>query len=159
VEMLAGDAAAAEAELRKDYRALEQMGERNYIATTAGFLAEALYAQGRYDEAWTIAKRSSEVSAADDLAAQFHWRSVTAKLLARAGRFMEAEAMAREAVAIIRRSEELDSQASALLDLGEVLRLAGNEAEAKIAIEEAAELFESKGNLVLAAKARDLLEA
>jgi class 3 adenylate cyclase/tetratricopeptide (TPR) repeat protein len=159
VEMLAGDAAAAEAELRKDYQALELMGERNYIATTAGFLAEALYAQGRYDEARAIAKRSADVSAPDDLAAQFHWRSVTAKLLAREGRFMEAEAMARDAVAIISRSEELDSQASALLDLGEVLRLAGKEAEAKIAIEEAAELFESKGNLVLASKARDLLEA
>jgi tetratricopeptide (TPR) repeat protein len=159
VEMLAGDAAAAEAELRKDYRALEQMGERNYIATTAGFLAEALYAQGRYDEAWVIAKRSSEVSAADDLAAQFHWRSVTAKLLARAGRFDEAVGMAREAVAIIRRSEELDSQATALLDLGEVLHLAGNDEEAAIALEEAAALFESKGNVVFASKAHELLEA
>jgi tetratricopeptide (TPR) repeat protein len=158
VELLAGDASAAEVELRRDYRALEQMGERNYIATTAGFLAEALYAQGRYEEATEVARTSSEVSAADDLAAQFHWRAVTAKLMARAGRFEEAEAMAREALAIIRRSEELDSQASALLDLGEVLHLAGKRAEATAAIEEAAELFDRKGNLVYAAKARALLE-
>jgi predicted ATPase len=159
VELLAGDAAAAEAELRKDFKALEQMGERNYIATTAGFLAEALYAQGQYKEATSAARTSSEISAADDVAAQFHWRAVTAKLLARAGRLEEAERMAREALAIIRRSEEPDSQASALLDLGEVLRLAGKDADAREAIEEAVELFEQKGNLVLAAKARTLLEA
>jgi class 3 adenylate cyclase/tetratricopeptide (TPR) repeat protein len=159
VELLAGDAAAAEAELRRDYQALEQMGERNYIATTAGFLAEALYAQGRYDESSTFARTSSEVSAEDDVAAQFHWRSVTAKLLARAGRLEEAEAMAREALDIILRSEEVDSQAGALLDLGEVLRLAGKAAQAVAAIEEGAELYERKGNLVFAAKARSLLES
>jgi predicted ATPase len=159
VEMLAGDAAAAEAELRKDYKALQQMGERNYIATTAGFLAEALYAQGRYDEAMEVAKTSSEISAPDDVAAQFHWRAITAKLLAQAGRYDEAEAMAREALAVIRRSEEVDSQASALMDLAEVLKLAGREGDAKPVIEEAAELFQRKGNVVFAAKARSLLEA
>jgi class 3 adenylate cyclase/tetratricopeptide (TPR) repeat protein len=158
VELLAGDPAAAEAELRRDYRALEGMGERNYIATTAGFLAEALYAQGRYEESSEVAQASSRLSNADDVAAQFHWRSVTAKLLARAGRLGEAEAMAREALDIIRRSEEVDSQASALLDLGEVLRLAGKEDESAAALEEARELFERKGNVVYAAKARALLE-
>jgi hypothetical protein len=37
--LLAGDLAAAESELRADYRRLEEMGERNYISTTAGLLA------------------------------------------------------------------------------------------------------------------------
>ena len=46
VELIAGDAAAAEAELRRDYDALAAMGERNYISTTAAFLAEALYRRG-----------------------------------------------------------------------------------------------------------------
>src|SRR5262249_54379294 len=50
VEMLAGDLEAAERELRKDYQTLEQMGERNYISTTAGMLAEVMYRQGRYQE-------------------------------------------------------------------------------------------------------------
>jgi ATP/maltotriose-dependent transcriptional regulator MalT len=158
VELLAGDAAAAEAELRKDYQTLERMGERNYIATTAGYLAEALYAQARYEEAEEIARISSELSAADDVAAQFHWRSVTAKLMAREGRFDEAETTARDALAIIRRSEEVDSQGTALLDLGEVLHLAGKDADAAGAIREAVDLFEAKGNLVHAAKARLLLE-
>jgi tetratricopeptide (TPR) repeat protein len=117
-----------------------------------------LYAQGRYEEAAEVARTSSELSAADDLAAQFHWRAVTAKLMAREGRFQEAEGMAREALEIIRRSEEVDSQGSALLDLGEVLHLGGKDAEAVAAIREAMELFDRKGNLVHAAKARLLLE-
>ena len=50
IELLAGDPAAAESELRTDYRRLEEMGERNYISTTAGLLADVLYRQGRYDE-------------------------------------------------------------------------------------------------------------
>ena len=50
IELLAGDLAAAESELRTDYRRLEEMGERNYISTTAGLLADVLYRQGRYDE-------------------------------------------------------------------------------------------------------------
>ncbi len=51
VELLAGDPVAAEAELRKDYEALDAMGERNYISTIAGLLAEALYRQERFEVA------------------------------------------------------------------------------------------------------------
>lgn len=53
--MLAGDLQAAERELRGDYQTLEQMGERNYISTTAGMLAEVLYRQGRYRESSELA--------------------------------------------------------------------------------------------------------
>ena len=49
--MLAGDLEAAEAELRRDFDALERMGETNYISTTAAFLAEVLYRQGDLDGA------------------------------------------------------------------------------------------------------------
>jgi tetratricopeptide (TPR) repeat protein len=50
IELLAGNLGAAESELRADYRRLEEMGERNYISTTAGLLADILYRQGRYQE-------------------------------------------------------------------------------------------------------------
>ena len=49
-ELLAGNPLAAEMELRKDYEALERMGDRYYRSTLAGMLAEALYQQARYDE-------------------------------------------------------------------------------------------------------------
>ena len=51
VEMLAGDPVAAERELRMDYETLNEMGERDYMPTTAALLAEALYEQGRFDDA------------------------------------------------------------------------------------------------------------
>ena len=43
--------AAAERRLRPGYEKLEEMGERGLLATTAAMLAQALYDQGRYDEA------------------------------------------------------------------------------------------------------------
>ena len=52
------------------------MGERNYISTTAAFLAEALYRQGRDEEALAMTEQSEEIAAADDVASQCLWRSV-----------------------------------------------------------------------------------
>ena len=75
VELIAGDAVAAEAELRADYEALAAMGERNFISTTAAFLAEALYRQGRDDEALRMTEESEEIAAADDVATQYLWRT------------------------------------------------------------------------------------
>ena len=43
--------AAAEARLRSGYERLEEMGEKALLATTAAMLAQAVYAQGRHDEA------------------------------------------------------------------------------------------------------------
>jgi tetratricopeptide (TPR) repeat protein len=63
VELLAGDPGAAERELRGDHEALEVMGERNCISTTEAFLAEALYQQGRLDEADRFTRMSEEVAA------------------------------------------------------------------------------------------------
>src|SRR5439155_12914091 len=51
VELLAGDPAAAERELRRDYDQLERMGANYLLATTAGLLAQAVAAQGRDAEA------------------------------------------------------------------------------------------------------------
>ena len=51
VELLAGDPVAAEAELRKDYEALDAMASATTSRRSPGLLAEALYRQGRFDEA------------------------------------------------------------------------------------------------------------
>ena len=54
VELLARDPVGAENELRRDFETLDAMGERNYIATTAAYLAFALLLQGKYEEADTL---------------------------------------------------------------------------------------------------------
>ena len=51
VELLAGNPDAAERSLRQGYAALEEMGEKAVLSTTAAFLGQALVAQGRVDEA------------------------------------------------------------------------------------------------------------
>ena len=92
VEMLAGDPAAAERELRRDYEVLERMGERYLLSTMAGLLAQALVAQGRYDEAAAMCERAEEMSGEDDVESQVLVRSVRAELHLDAGRAAEAAA-------------------------------------------------------------------
>ena len=154
VEMLAGDLATAEAELRRDYDTLERMGETNYISTTAALLAEVLYRQGDLEGAEEHTRISEELAAQDDVSSQFRWRGVRAKILATRGHAAEAEKLAREAVAVIQPSDDPNSKGDALIDLAEVLRLAGHPAEAAEAARDALALFEAKGNTVSAAIAR-----
>ncbi len=158
VEMLAGDLAAAEVELRRDYDTLERMGETNYISTTAALLAEVLYRQRDLEGAEEHTQISEELAAQDDVSSQFRWRGVRAKILASRGQAAEAEKLALEAVEIIRASDDLNSQGDAMIDLAEVLRLAGRPAEAAEAARDALALFESKGNTVSAALVRAMVQ-
>ena len=120
IEVLAEDLAAAEFELRTDYRRLEEMGERNYISTTAGLLADVLYRQGRYDESAEFAGVCEQLASSDDVASQFLWRCVRGKLSAQRGAIDEAESLLSAATALIETSDQLDLQGNGLLDFAEV---------------------------------------
>src|SRR6185503_5148834 len=98
VEMLAGRPEIAEERLRVGYHKLEEMGENALHSTSAAMLAQAIYMQGRIDEAERFCAVSERTAATDDLSTQVMWRSVRAKILARQGRGEEALALAREAV-------------------------------------------------------------
>ena len=98
VELLAGDGATAESQLRRDYETLDSLGEKYILPTVAALLAEALYVQTRYDEALAFSETAEELGAPDDVDAQSLWRCVRAKVLARQGRLEEAEALARAAI-------------------------------------------------------------
>jgi ATP/maltotriose-dependent transcriptional regulator MalT len=158
IELLAGDLIAAESELRTDYQRLEEMGERNYISTTAGLLADVLYRQGRFDESAEFAGACEHLASPDDVASQFHWRCVRGKLKARRGAIDEAESLLSTATALIETSDQLDLRGNGLLDFAEVRELAGAPADAAYLSEQAALLFERKGNVVSALRARQLAE-
>ena len=151
VAMLAGDAATAEAHLRRDYEGLEAMGEKGYLATTAAFLAQAIAAQGRLEEAERFIEVSREAAGEDDLSAQMVWQGLQARILAARGRSGEAEELARSAVALAARTDFLNQHGDALLELALVLEGAGRTAEARAAIEQALDRYRRKGNLVAAA--------
>ena len=157
LELLAGDAAAAEHDLREACDALDAAGERGWLSTMSGLHAQALYALDRLDEAEAAAGRSRETATSDDYNAQAFWRETQAKVLARRGDLTAAEELAREAVEIINRSDEINHQAQVRASFAEVLELAGRADDARSQLEQALALYEQKGNEVMTERARELL--
>jgi class 3 adenylate cyclase/tetratricopeptide (TPR) repeat protein len=157
IELLAGEPAAAERELRAGYDALIEMGDLGRLSTVAAFLAEAVYVQGRAEEAEYFSGVCEGATTPDDVLSQIAWRSVRAKAVARKGDLAQAELLAQEAVALAEETDGLNLHGDALLDLAEVLRGAGRPSDAVAAAARALSLFERKGNLVSAARARTAL--
>ena len=82
------------------------------------------------------------------------WRGVRARVLAAGGDAPGAIALAREALALVAPIDLLNDRADVLLDAAEAIRLAGHAGEAGRITSEAIALYERKGNLVSAARAR-----
>src|SRR5207245_8527676 len=85
--------------------------------------------------------------------------SIKARLLARRGdRLVEAEAIARDGVALGSKSDYLLMRGHSLLAFGEVLMLVGRRDEGADAARQALRLFERKGSTVYQARARAILD-
>lgn len=82
------------------------------------------------------------------------WRQVQAMVDAHRREHVEAEALAREAVAFGEQTDALNDQADALCDLAEVLRAGGKHAEAAGALVQALDRYERKKNLAMARQVR-----
>jgi ATP/maltotriose-dependent transcriptional regulator MalT len=154
IRLRAGDPAAAERELRPAYEALKRMGEKTHFSTLFEVLSNAVYLQGRYDEAGKLIRECQEAARSNDIHAQIRWRAIQAKVIARKGEVESADKLAREAVTFAAESDFLNDHADTLVDHAEVLRVAGRRAEASSAVESAVALYEQKGNVVSAAKAQ-----
>jgi tetratricopeptide (TPR) repeat protein len=154
----AGDAIRAERELRPSYDGLKKIGEKTHFSTMAELLSNAVYMQGRYEEAEELTRECEQAARSNDVHAQIRWRAIRAKVMARKGEFESADKLAREAVTFAAESDFLNDHADALLDQAEVLRLMGHRLEASSAVESALVLYERKGNVLSAAKARALLD-
>ena len=157
VLMLADDLPAAEAEARRGFDKLLEMGDRSSASTLAAVLAQILYALGRLDEVLELTALGRDESSPDDLHTQIQWRGPMAKVLARRGEIEDAERLAREGVALAGPTDFLNVRASALLDLAEVLLADGRDDEAGAVVAAAAALFEQKGNVVGLARSRALV--
>jgi ATP/maltotriose-dependent transcriptional regulator MalT len=159
LELAAGDPAAAEAVLRSNCEALQRMGETGWLSTLAAYLAQAIYEQGRLDEAEGWVKTAREVGAVDDTTTQVLWRQSQALICARRGEHGEADRLGREALAMIDRTDQWNERAHARMTRAEVSRLAGSVDGAADAAAKAQELFKRKGNSVMVERARAFLEA
>jgi tetratricopeptide (TPR) repeat protein len=159
LEMSVDDPAAAERIWRESRDRLEEMGEHGWLSTILAGHADALYALGRYEEAYAATERSDEVGASDDLATQILWRSARAKVLARWDRPDEAEALAREAVTIADSTEGMLWQADAYRALGDVMAVLGKTDEERRALREALGRYEAKGASISVEEVRLRLRA
>jgi class 3 adenylate cyclase/tetratricopeptide (TPR) repeat protein len=158
VELLAGAAAEAVRILREASEVLEAQGETGVRSTLLGFLAEALYRLGKYDEAERATRAGEEIASVDDILSQTLWRSVRAKLAARNGDPEGALRLANKAVELLEDSDGLDMRGDVLVNRAEVLRIAGRIEEAQADMRKALALYEQKGNAVSAGRARVALD-
>ena len=141
--------------LRKGYAALEEMGDRALLSTTAAYLGQALLAQGRDDEAERFAELSAELAADDDVITQAMWRGVRASVLAARGRSRRG----RAAGAAGRRPCGADrfpepQGGGALRTSPTCCARSGRPRAPRRCSGEALGLYEQKGNLVAAGRLR-----
>ncbi len=148
-EMLAGNVDAAEDELRRSYETLEARGEKYTLSTVAGLLGQTILERdGPLQEAELMCERSRELASDGDIATQALWRCVQGRIVAREGHAADAEAVVREALAILEPTDATVLKLDAYLDLGGILAAAGRTSEARAAYETARELADEKGGVV-----------
>jgi tetratricopeptide (TPR) repeat protein len=150
------------AALEGDYETAVRYGELHLEAVTAaehlafvasygGRLGRWLCLAGRPDDAGPLADLARSVEGQETA---FLWRQVSARVLAHQGEHVQAEALARDAVAILEGLDGLTWQGDGYLDLAEVLGSAGRIDEAIEAYGLALERYERKQNLAMVSQAR-----
>jgi class 3 adenylate cyclase len=159
LEHIVGDFGRAESELRRSCEVLEKVGERSLRSTSAGLLAGALCDKGDYEAAVDQTQIAEREGDQDDLATQELWRVARARCRAHVGNPSAAVALADEGVALIAESDFLNMRADGLVGQAEVLRLAGKTHKAEAALATAIELYQRKGNVMSARRARAVLNA
>ncbi|WP_433993785.1 BTAD domain-containing putative transcriptional regulator [Mycolicibacterium porcinum] len=155
-ELVLDDPAAAEEHLRLAYNGFRRMGLDADTAETAALLARACLRLDRDVEAEELCSESERL-AGHALKAAIAWRTVRAQLLSRGGSHEAARRVAEEAVAIAERTDALVDHGDACLALATVLGAAGDDAGAHAAADRAAGLYEQKGAVALAERARGLV--
>ncbi|MGH2499896.1 MAG: hypothetical protein ACRDF0_07390 [Candidatus Limnocylindria bacterium] len=152
VELAAGDVDAAERELGAALELARAVRLRDTVAQTAARLSLAAV-QRDAARAERLAALSRDNAPAESVAAQALWRAATARVTASHNRRKEARALATEAVRVVP-TEMPNLRADLLVVLAEILLPDGEATGATRAIDEAIDLYERKGNLVAAARAR-----
>jgi class 3 adenylate cyclase len=156
IERLAGDKEAAERELRRSIDPLVAVFDFPSVTNAASLLADVLVDRGQLEEAAELVDRAAEWAPKDQPVQHARVRAARARVLARQ-QHPNAEAVAREAVRLADTTDFLELRGDCRIALGDVLRRAGHEDGAAEALAEALRLYELKGNVVSAARARALL--
>jgi class 3 adenylate cyclase/tetratricopeptide (TPR) repeat protein len=160
MELKAANPAGAEAVLMRVCKVFERHGALAYLSTAAASLAEALYEQGRLEDALHWANASGSTAADDDMASHMAFRSVLSKILARNGDIDTARGIAEEALELADTTPEASSgRADCLKDVAETLELIGQPARALTLWRGALEEYERKGDVACIGLVRRRLAA
>ncbi len=158
IEMIAGDPAAAEQQLKQASEAYRAGGEHAWsLPPMLPNLAEAVYAQERLDEAEQVTEEAEALTDVADFDTQARWRATRAKILARRGQHAAARQLADEAYALAAPTSWTALQAELLEAKAEVARLAGVIAEAETCLRAALDLYEQRRASALADRVRAAL--
>ncbi|MGH3064530.1 MAG: ATP-binding protein [Gaiellaceae bacterium] len=101
----AGDLEEAEKLAREGIRILKPLEDRGTLCEVQRFLAEVLLEQGKLDEAELYALKAVETVGPQDVSSQASTKASLALVRASQGRDEEAEALLRESIEILERSE------------------------------------------------------
>jgi class 3 adenylate cyclase/tetratricopeptide (TPR) repeat protein len=152
IETLAGRPGAAEDAIRQRLDGLHSDEVMSRWGVDA-LLASSLCEQGRFLEARELADRWATTDG-DDRHARIIWLGVRARTAAHVGDLDEAQRHAREGVEIAAVTDELNTRANSLMNLAWVQREANDTAGARTSFTDAVQLYERKGNVAAAARAR-----
>ena len=158
VERLAGDAQAEERALRTAIELAEAIGDRGMVDSARAELACLLASSGRLDEAEQRAAAVRTSANADDFVVQARSRSALALVAAGRGQHDAALVLANEAVDITTPSDWLSLRGATLEDRAAIEAAAGRPSHARRSVADAHALYERKGNVAAASRARRRLE-
>jgi class 3 adenylate cyclase len=157
VELLADNPQAAESIFRETYEEQARRGDVETSAYAASRLVEALVTQDRFAEAEALLHAAERAEAGDAVAGRVYWRCALASILSRKGEAIAALARAREAVAIVGDTDDLNLQAAADLCVAQMEAASGRLSEAVEAAGNALRRYEQKGNVAAAKKVERLI--
>jgi hypothetical protein len=158
VERLADEPQAAERIARAVMEHSAEIGDTWYYVIASIDLARAVCDQDRPAECLRILDESEQHQTVPDVEILVNRPATRALALAHLGQLDEAESLARTALGHATGTDFVAIHTNALLVMAEILRLAGRPKAAAPLVGEALALFDLKGNLVSAAKARAVLE-
>jgi hypothetical protein len=145
IELLAGDTAAAERELRASSGAFDEIGAATSATTHRALLAEVVARLGRLDEAEELARQTAAEAPAEDMIAQVLARSSLARVRAREGAAQAAVELATEARRLLADAEFPQLSITALTAAAEAAAAADDAPDAERLLAEARRIAEAKG--------------
>ncbi len=147
IEVLAGDVATAERELRASSSAFDEIGAATSATTHRALLADVVARFGHAGEAEELVDRVAREAPADDLVAHVLWRCALARVRAREGSAEDAATLAAEARRLLA-DAEFPQLSIAVLTAAAEAAAAGNDGmEAERLLGEARRIAAAKGAL------------